>query len=124
VDRATNAWLHAFIHAVPSGKQNSMAARTMPETLLGVVREKGAWNLANAFLKPVSAKESAGDGLMVASSRRLGDHFEKLRGFYTSADLSAVIAASLHDGFPSFAAGETAADVDAFTARILNSTRG
>ncbi|TVT13859.1 type I-E CRISPR-associated protein Cas7/Cse4/CasC, partial [Amycolatopsis rhizosphaerae] len=35
--RAARAWLHAFIHAIPSGKQNSMAALTPPHTLLGVV---------------------------------------------------------------------------------------
>ncbi|GAA4607768.1 type I-E CRISPR-associated protein Cas7/Cse4/CasC [Actinoallomurus liliacearum] len=124
VERAAKAWLHAFINAVPTGKQNSMAARTMPETLLGVVRDSGAWNLANAFLKPVDTKESASDGVMVASSRRLGDHFDKLRRFYGATTLRTVIAASLNEELQPFGPDETAADLDAFTAKALNGARG
>jgi CRISPR system Cascade subunit CasC len=77
VARTARAWLIAFLNAVPSGKQNSMAARTMPETLLTVVRDRGAWNLANAFLKPITAAD-----VMAASTTTMLTHFGKLQRFY------------------------------------------
>lgn len=114
VDRAAAAWLRSFIRAVPSGKQNSMAARTVPETLLGVVREHGAWNLANAFLRPV-----AGPDLMAESTARLFEHFGRLRGFYGDAEIRTVAAASLAGGVPHAAPGEVVPTVDEFVGRLL-----
>lgn len=81
VARSARAWLYSFIHAVPGGKQNSMAARTMPQTLVGVVRETGAWSLANVFLSPVADVPD----LMTASTQRLFTHFQQLRDFYFDA---------------------------------------
>ncbi|MER7003891.1 type I-E CRISPR-associated protein Cas7/Cse4/CasC [Dactylosporangium sp. NPDC000555] len=98
VSRATQAWLHAFIDAIPNGKQNSMAALTPPETLLAVVRDRGTWNLANAFLRPVDEAD-----LMDASTREMFGHFGRLRRFYGDADLRTVAAASITadvDGLP------------------------
>jgi CRISPR system Cascade subunit CasC len=48
------AFLIASILAVPSGKQNSMAAQNPPSLVMTVVRERGLWSLANAFAKPVA----------------------------------------------------------------------
>src|SRR5262249_33379271 len=47
------AFLRASVAAIPTGKQNSMAAHNPPSLVLIVVRERGQWNLANAFLKPI-----------------------------------------------------------------------
>ncbi|MFI9388976.1 type I-E CRISPR-associated protein Cas7/Cse4/CasC [Kutzneria sp. NPDC052558] len=112
--RAAKAWLAAFIHAVPSGKQNSMAARTMPDTLLGVVREHGAWNLANAFLAPVTDTD-----LMAGSTHRLIDHFAKLRGFYGATAIRQVAAASVTGTLELDDQDETVPTLEAFTTRIL-----
>ena len=49
-----------------------MAARTMPETLLTVVRDRGAWNLANAFLKP-AIQLIGGDSGVNAGAWTVGD---------------------------------------------------
>ncbi|KAA2246401.1 type I-E CRISPR-associated protein Cas7/Cse4/CasC [Solihabitans fulvus] len=117
-DRATHAWLHSFIHAVPSGKQNSMAARTMPDTLLGVVREAGAWNLANAFLKPVTDTD-----LMAASSERLTRHFGQLRDFYGDSQLRAVAGASVSGDLPHLTASDTVSGLDQFTGRLLTAVK-
>ncbi|ADJ47557.1 CRISPR-associated protein CSE4 [Amycolatopsis mediterranei S699] len=114
VARAARAWLGAFIHAVPSGKQNSMAARTMPDTLLGVVRDGGAWNLANAFLKPVT-----GEDIMAASTASLTQHFQQLRAFYGSSSIRAAVAASVTGQLPDMDGTDTAASIDEFTSRIL-----
>ncbi|MFC0436472.1 type I-E CRISPR-associated protein Cas7/Cse4/CasC [Kutzneria buriramensis] len=116
--RAAQAWLSAFIHAVPSGKQNSMAARTMPDTLLGVVREHGAWNLANAFLAPVTEPD-----LMAASTDRLMRHFTQLRGFYGTTAIRDVAAASVTGQLPASDAGEVVPTLDAFTSRVLTAAQ-
>jgi CRISPR system Cascade subunit CasC len=52
--RTLEAFIHASIEAVPSGKQNSMAAQNPPSFVMAVVRRAGLWSLANAFLTPVS----------------------------------------------------------------------
>ncbi len=51
-------FLRAALEAVPTGKQNSMAAHNPPSYVLAVVRKSGApVSLANAFLKPAKPKE-------------------------------------------------------------------
>jgi CRISPR system Cascade subunit CasC len=116
--RTARAWLHAFIDAVPSGKQNSMAARTMPDTLLGVVRERGAWNLANAFLKPVTEAD-----LMAASTERLTHHFKQLRDFYGDSGLRAVAAASVTGSVPHTDETDIVWSIDDFASRVLAAAR-
>ncbi|WP_027945938.1 type I-E CRISPR-associated protein Cas7/Cse4/CasC [Amycolatopsis taiwanensis] len=114
VARTAQAWLYAFIHAVPSGKQNSMAALTMPHALLGVVRERGSWNLANAFLAPV-----AGGDFLTVSTDKLLHHFKQLRRFYGDSDIRSVTAASLDGELPHIDAQEAAVTIDDFAGRVL-----
>ncbi|MBA3416377.1 MAG: type I-E CRISPR-associated protein Cas7/Cse4/CasC [Chloroflexia bacterium] len=52
-EQAVRAFLLAAIRAVPTGKQNSMAAQNPPSFVLAVVRRDGLWSLANAFARPV-----------------------------------------------------------------------
>ncbi|MGW2710440.1 type I-E CRISPR-associated protein Cas7/Cse4/CasC [Streptomyces sp. NPDC001356] len=118
--RSARAWLYAFIHAVPGGKQNSMAARTMPQTLLGVVRETGAWNLANAFLSPVTDVPD----LMAASTQRLVDHFQQLRGFYGDSQLRHITIASVDSDLAGMPDNEIAPTLDDFVSRLLTATKG
>ena len=118
VARAAQAWLGAFVHATPGGKQPSTAARTMPETLLGTVRTRGAWNLANAFLRPVS-----GTDLLGASSERLFTHFQSLRGFYGSSELRAVAGAALSCGTDPLPAEDVVIGLDEFSSRLLTTAQ-
>ncbi|MEV4096029.1 type I-E CRISPR-associated protein Cas7/Cse4/CasC [Streptosporangium saharense] len=113
-ERTARAWLLAFVNAVPGGKQNSMSARTMPDTLLGVVRERGAWNLANAFLKPVTDND-----LMDGSTRRLVNHFARLRGFFGSDGIRAAVAASVSGELPEVEGVLTVDSLDAFASAVL-----
>lgn len=117
VQRTARAWLLSFINAVPSGKQNSMAARTMPDTLLGVVRERGAWNLANAFLKPV-----VDDDIMEGSTNSLFEHFGKLRGFYGDDQIRMAVAASVSRDIPNIEDLRVVGSLDAFTKTLLAAT--
>lgn len=50
---AVQAFLTAAVQAIPTGKQNSMAAHNPPSLVFAVVREHGLWSLANAFVEPV-----------------------------------------------------------------------
>lgn len=117
VRRTARAWLLAFVNAVPGGKQNSTAARTVPDTLLGVVRDHGAWNLANAFLRPVVA-----DDVMEGSTGRLIEHFGRLRGFFGAEPIRAAIAASVSGKIPAAEGVEVVTSLDAFTAAVLAGT--
>ncbi|MGB6164788.1 MAG: type I-E CRISPR-associated protein Cas7/Cse4/CasC [Pseudonocardiaceae bacterium] len=114
VARATKAWLYAFVHAVPGGKQNSMAAHTVPETLLGVARGRGAWNLANAFLRPVT-----GPDLMATSSEKMLQHFGQLRNFYGSTEICSVTAASVTGDLPHIDRTDGTSSLDDFASRVL-----
>jgi CRISPR system Cascade subunit CasC len=50
---AVESFLHASVYAIPTGKQHSMAAQNPPAFVFAVVRERGLWSLANAFVQPV-----------------------------------------------------------------------
>ena len=83
------AFLHAAVHAVPTGKQNSFAAQNPPSFLLAVVREDGqCWSLANAFEKPVYA--GGRKGLVQASVEALDAYWKKLTAFYGGSTIPVV----------------------------------
>lgn len=71
--RAAQAFLKAFVRAIPTGKQNSFASPTPPSFVLAVVSEYGQCSLANAFETPVRASET--EGVIKKSVRRLDEHF-------------------------------------------------
>jgi CRISPR system Cascade subunit CasC len=58
--RTIQAYLRASALAIPTGKQNSMAALNLPSYLLAVVRDESApQSLANAFAAPVRPRADA-----------------------------------------------------------------
>lgn len=63
--QAVEAFLTAAVKAIPTGKQNSMAAHNPPSFAFAVVRQHGLWSLANAFVEPV---RPARDGHLVQKS--------------------------------------------------------
>ena len=79
--QATSAFLRAAVEAVPTGKQNSMAALNPPALALAVVRDGGGgWSLANAFEKPVPT--GGMEGLVRESIRRLDAEFNTMNRLY------------------------------------------
>jgi CRISPR system Cascade subunit CasC len=74
------AFIHASVNAIPTGKQNSMAAHNKPSFVMAIVREDSACNLANAFLKP--ARPGREHDLCQASMRQLDEHWGKVSGMY------------------------------------------
>jgi CRISPR system Cascade subunit CasC len=90
------AFLAAAVHAIPTGKQNSMAAHSKPALVLSVVRRGSPWSLANAFVAPVRA-DGRGD-LIANSVRALDEHWGKLTRMYGSGDIVSLHACFLEDG--------------------------
>lgn len=76
---AVRAFLTGMIHAVPTGKRTNSAPQNPPALIMGVVRDKGLWSLANAFVSPISG--SRGD-LLILSGQRLLEHWNELVGMY------------------------------------------
>ena len=53
VSDVINGYLKAFIKAMPTGKQNTFANRTLPCFTYATLREDQPVNMAGAFEKPV-----------------------------------------------------------------------
>lgn len=82
------AFVRAFVSAIPSGKQSSMAAHNPPSYVLAVRREKGQpVSLANAFLKPARPKQGKVEKDLVDDSvEKLESYFAKMRGWMQDAE--------------------------------------
>jgi CRISPR system Cascade subunit CasC len=74
------AFIRASVAAIPTGKQNSMAAQNPPSFVLAVARQSGLWSLANAFVKPV--RPNAEGDLVENSINALDMHWGQLAGMY------------------------------------------
>jgi CRISPR system Cascade subunit CasC len=75
------AFLSAFIYALPTGKQNSMAAQNLPSLGFFVVREGGApMNLANAFCTP--ARPTKESGMIDVSVKKFADYWQRYTDVY------------------------------------------
>jgi CRISPR system Cascade subunit CasC len=86
LQRAVHAFLQAFVSAIPTGKQNSMAAHNPPSYVLAVVRATGQpLSLANAFLKPARPRGDDVD-LIDDSIEKLESYVDRLRDLLGKAD--------------------------------------
>ncbi len=75
------AFLWASAMAIPSGKQNTFAAHTLPEFIGVAVHNTQPISLANAFQKPVWHRDHE-KGLAAASVEKLQNHLNKLTEAY------------------------------------------
>ena len=93
VEATLKAFLLASRDAIPTGKQNSFAARNAPAFFFTVVRDRGAWSLANAFVEPVRAGR---DGSLIACSiKALDAHWGELVAMYGAPDGARLAVAAL-----------------------------
>lgn len=83
--KALHAFIQAMVEAIPSGKQNTFAAHNPPSLVFAVVRERGQWNLVNAFAKPVVPTPQA--DLIVGSALRLAECWDDLTTMYGSSTI-------------------------------------
>ena len=93
--KTVKAFLKAAVNAIPTGKQTSMAAQNPPSFVFAVVRDSGAWSLANAFAKPVSS--NSGD-LVQNSISALVNYWGRLTKAYGSETIMAKPALALDEG--------------------------
>jgi CRISPR system Cascade subunit CasC len=76
---AVSAFVKGFVSAIPTGKQNGMAAHNFPSYALAVVREGGqSVSLTNAFLKP-ARPEGHDKDLVDDSIQKLESYADRLR---------------------------------------------
>lgn len=77
------AFVEATIEAVPSGRQTSYAAHSLPSFILVVMRRRGVpWSLVNAFETPVSSPDHDRQGLVGRSIAALDAHWGELVRLY------------------------------------------
>ena len=73
LEKAIREFTRAFINSIPTGKQNTFAAHTAPDTVMAVIREDRPLNLAGAFETPVR-----GEGLVQASALALESYAQSI----------------------------------------------
>ncbi|MBS3872232.1 MAG: type I-E CRISPR-associated protein Cas7/Cse4/CasC [Firmicutes bacterium] len=86
---AVRHFLRAFVHSMPTGKQNTFANRTLPEAVLVTLRKDQPLNLVGAFERPVPASE---DGYVAASLGRLVGHAKKLYASFATTPVRSFVA--------------------------------
>jgi CRISPR system Cascade subunit CasC len=84
--RTVDAFIRAFIQAIPTGKQNTFAAHNLPSLVFAIVRTGGAMSLANAFVKPITACSE--ESLVEKSIKALDDHYGRLTKMYGDGGLT------------------------------------
>ncbi len=72
------SFLEASIKAVPEARKNSMSGFTLPNHVLGLVRDGQPLSLANAFETPVISS----NGYIDESNKRMAEHFKTLNDTY------------------------------------------
>ena len=81
--RTVDGFLRASVAAIPTGKQNSMAAQNPPSFVMAIVRESGVpWSLANAFERPVQITGRDDKGLVQKSIEAFDAYWVRLTGMY------------------------------------------
>jgi CRISPR system Cascade subunit CasC len=84
--RAIRAFVQGFVSAIPTGKQNSMAAHNFPSYALAIIRSAGQpLSLANAFLKPARPRGDDVD-LVDDSIHKLESYGTRLKDVLGTAD--------------------------------------
>jgi len=73
LEKAVKEFARAFILSLPSGKQNTFAAHTLPYAVMVTLRNCRSLNLVDAFENPVKSKE----GFAVPSARAFVEHAKK-----------------------------------------------
>ncbi|OHP75190.1 type I-E CRISPR-associated protein Cas7/Cse4/CasC [Rothia sp. HMSC062F03] len=75
---ATLAFVRAFIESMPTGKQNSFAARTLPDAVIVTVRNDRPISYVNAFEKAITEVE----GRRLAAARALASEAKNIEEAY------------------------------------------
>ena len=116
VRQTVEAFVRAFVTAIPTGKQNSMAAQNPPSFVLAVARDAGNWSLANAFVRPVPQHA---DDLVKASIARLDTEWAGIAKMYGTRAIRGTWWCASHEVPQSIGLGDAVPDVDTLVDRVI-----
>ncbi|CAG7574687.1 CRISPR system Cascade subunit CasC [Barrientosiimonas humi] len=85
--RAAQAFVHAFVSSMPTGKQNTFANRTVPDAAVIMVRTGQPVNLVGAFEDPVQPDR----GLVAGSAAKLAEATRGVSSFVAEPELTLVV---------------------------------
>lgn len=91
---AVEEFLQAFVHAVPSGKQNSFAALTRPSLLVVHIRDSAPVSYAPAFETPVSRTRDK--SITEVGAEKMAEYAQKLEDSFDLAPIGTWVV-SLND---------------------------
>ena len=80
--RVVRAFAEAFVRAMPTGKQNTFANRTLPDAVIVTIREDQPVNLCGAFERAIPA---SAEGFVARSGQALADYAKNLYATYVDA---------------------------------------
>ena len=120
---AVEAFLRSSIAAIPSARQNSMAAQNPPSFIFAVVRNGSApWSLVNAFEKPVRATETK--GLVGQSVEALVAYWDELAKMYGEEGIVAKSLTALGDADLGGLKAAKGANVEGVIATVMAALTG
>jgi CRISPR system Cascade subunit CasC len=118
--RTVEAFLRASVAAIPTGKQNSMAAQNPPACVLAVVRRSGMpWSLANAFERPVMPPQRADQSLTSLSLKALDSYWGQLTQMYGTEGIAAAAVCCLGEPALKHLTCHAVADVEAVFRAVI-----
>lgn len=84
VRNTLRAFARAFVETLPGGKKTSMDTSTSPALTVAVIRDKGRWSLANAFVEPVDRirGRDRSRNLVRLSIEELNSEWADMKGLY------------------------------------------
>jgi CRISPR system Cascade subunit CasC len=115
--KALEAFLRSSVAAIPTGKQNSMAAQNPPSFVMAVARHSGLWSLANAFLQPV--RPAADKDLVQKSVAALDGYWNKLARMYGDASVAGKWACTLEEPSLDALAKDKVDSVEQLVSKVL-----
>lgn len=118
--KAIDAYLRSFAFAVPTGKQNSFAAHNPPSFIMAVVRSGMPWNLANAFVEPISSQNG---GVIQNSVNLLLEYYDELSCVYGDAGTVSApwVSVGVKLTADSALSGKKVPDFEALLGKVLES---
>lgn len=107
-EEAARAFVKAFVLAMPTGKQNTFANRTVPDAVMIVIRDDQPINLVGAFEKPVLVGE---EGYVSESIKRLSGHASSIYQTYDCAPVRAIVNSEVLAGLGELRALDASLDI-------------
>lgn len=120
--RTLEAFIRASVAAIPTGKQNSMAAHNPPSLVMSVVRDRGTWNLANAFAQPV--RPGPDRDLIQRSIQALDTYWGQITAMYGDGGIRGTWVATMDGDLLSNLAQARVGSVDALVQSVLGAASG